>query len=92
MTDNVRRLLELASADEALKARLTNASRESIIATAKEVGVTLTDADFELPEEELGAVSGGKGSIAEEKKIIENGLHTACIVSGGGFGCWFFGD
>lgn len=92
MTDNVRKLLELASADEALKAKLTNASKESIIATAKEAGITLTDADFELSDRDLDAVSGGKGSAEDEKKIIESGLHTACIVSGGGFGCWFFGD
>lgn len=92
MTDNIKKLLELASADAELKAKLTNASKESIIATAKEAGIELTDADFELPDEELSTVSGGKGSDAAEKKIIENGLHTACIVSGGGFGCWFFGD
>lgn len=81
MTENIKKLIELASANEALKARLIGASREAVIAIAKEQGITLTEADFELPEEALNAVSGG--SSEEEKKILESNLHTGCICMGG---------
>lgn len=81
MTENIKKLIELASADEALKNRLIGASKEAVIAIAREAGITLTDADFELPEDALDSVSGGSGE--DEKKILESNLHTGCICMGG---------
>lgn len=63
MTENIKKLLELASTNEELKAKLTDASKDEFIAVAKENGIELTDADFEqsseLSEDELNAVAGG---------------------------------
>lgn len=60
MTDNMKKLLELASDNEELKAKL--------IAIAKENDISLTDADFELSEDALNAVSGGMILIGDDRK------------------------
>lgn len=63
MTENIKKLLQLASDNEELKNRLNKASKDEIISIAKENGVTLTDADFEqsseVSDDELNAVAGG---------------------------------
>ncbi len=64
MTENIKKLLELASTNEDLKTKLTNVSKDDFIAIAKENGIELTDADFEAPQgeisdDELNAVAGG---------------------------------
>ena len=65
MTENFKKLLELISGNEELTARLNNASKEEVIAFARELGITLSDADFEqsgeMSEDELNAVTGGAG-------------------------------
>lgn len=81
MTDNVRKLLEMASADEALKEKLTNASKEEIIAIAEEAGIVLEEADFEIGDDELRAVSGGTGS---DEPVAFNGNPVACISGSSG--------
>ena len=88
MSENLKKFLELVSKDEALKQKAmacndmeaADAVRVSI-ALAKEVGIELTEADFakkeadgELNDDELDAVTGG---------------YTAgcfCTVAGGGGG------
>lgn len=83
MTDNVRKLLEMASANEALKEKLINASKEEIIAIAKEAGIVLDEADFEIGDDELRAVSGGTGSDESVEKINMNMNTVACIMGVG---------
>lgn len=65
MTESFKKLLELISGNEELTARLNNASKDEVIALAKEQGITLTEADFEqsgeMSEDELDAVTGGSG-------------------------------
>lgn len=85
MTDNVKKLMEKVSADEALKAKLEELGRQAgedeekakdLMKTfAAEQGITLTEEDFEagkeeLSEEELESVAGGK----------------VCVCVGGGYG------
>lgn len=74
MTDNMKNLLELASSDEQLSARLEeicamegDAANIELKKLASEQGITLTDDDLggrkpksaELSDDELEAVSGG---------------------------------
>lgn len=82
MTDNVRKLLEMASANEALKEKLINASKEEIIAIAKEAGIVLDEADFEIGDDELRAVSGGTGS---DESVKINGNPVACVMGSSGY-------
>lgn len=74
MTENVKKLLELASTNEALIEKLKKATKDEIIAIAKEQGITLTDLDLEpngeIPEEELNAVSGGLDIVAFRGNLI----------------------
>lgn len=65
MTENMKKLLEIASGNEELKDKLSKASKEEIIAIAKENGITIAEADFEeakgeLNDDELAAISGGE--------------------------------
>ena len=87
MSENLKKFLELVSKDEALKQKAMacndmekeDAIRASI-ALAKEVGIELTEADFakkeadgELSDDELDAVTGGV-------------LACFCELAGGGGG------
>lgn len=89
MSENLKKFLELVSKDEALKQKAmacndmeaADAVRTSI-ALAKEVGIELTEADFakkeadgELSDDELDAVTGG-GTL----------LACFCELAGGGGG------
>lgn len=94
MSENIRKLLELASANEELKARLNRASKEEVILLAREQGIELSDADFEhgseISDDELNAVAGGKicacpfagGGTGEDKN---NTKTCACIGVGFGY-------
>lgn len=96
MTDKMKALLEKISRDEQLAQRLkTLDTREKLIAFAKELGVALTEADFEQPDEEgevsideADAVAGGKTCvcvyIGEGKASGENDLRCSCGVTGAG--------
>ena len=97
MTDNLKKFLEAASSDEALKNELQafadSTSKDMKAATiefAAKHGFTLTEEDFEssemeeLTEDELEAVAGGVA-------------HCGCGIAGGGAGdgrscgCGFIG-
>lgn len=91
MTDNMKKFLELVSGNDALAAKFSNASKDEIIAIAREQGITLTEADFEstaeVSDDELNAVAGGKecycaiggGGTGESS----NGTRTCACVAGG---------
>lgn len=78
MTENIKKLLELATDKRELQDRLNKANQEELIAIARENGIALTDADFaqssEISDDELGSVAGGS--------------HTdcSCFMGGGGTG------
>lgn len=84
MTDQMKKFLELASANDTLRAELdtirTLAGQEMqqrVTELAAAEGIPLTDADFapeaqEIDEEELGAVAGG--------------AMCYCVAAGGGSG------
>lgn len=74
MTDNMKKWLELVSANKELQEKLTELSKKDLeqqkkglFALAKENGITLTDEDLERPQseelsdDELDAVAGGGG-------------------------------
>lgn len=75
MTENLKKFLETVSAQEELGKKASAASKEELMAMAKELGLELTEADFEqksaeLSDDELEAVSGGSS--------------CSCPMSGGG--------
>ena len=77
MTESMKKFLEAVSRDEALTAKVGTLAKEELIALAKEMGITLTDADLakptgELDDDELDAVAGG-GDVS-----------CACAMGGGG--------
>lgn len=93
MTENIRRLLELTSANDELKARLTNTSKDEVIAIAKENGILLTDEDLspngELSEGELEAITGGRMTVCYcvsggGGNSDEDCKTCACVLGGGG--------
>lgn len=77
MTENMKKFLEHISGNEELTSKLKNASKEDVLALAKEAGFTLTDADFEqtseVSDDELTTVVGG-------------GFDCFCAIGGGGTG------
>ncbi len=74
LTENASRFLELVSKDEVLCEKMKKADKAAQIDMAKELGIELSDADFEqsseLSDDELDAVAGG-GTCA-------------CVLDGGG--------
>ena len=86
MTENMKKFLELVSRNVELAKKLSGMDKEGIIATAKELGVELAEADFaqvnELDDDELAVVAGGEycGGVGE----INGTVSCACSVGGGG--------
>lgn len=90
MSENLKKFLELISGDEELKQKVLACNEMepadalcASIALAKEVGIELTEADFaqkeadgELNDDELGAVTGGVDEA--------NGLCSCAFAGGGG--------
>ena len=78
MTENMRKLLEIVSKDEALTAKIGAMGMEEILALAKELGIELTEADLEKPavqeldDDDLDTVAGGSD------------VSCACAMGGGG--------
>ena len=103
MTESMKKFLEAVSRDEALTAKVGSLGKEELIALAKELGITLTEADFsepsgELDDDELDAVTGGwkecMCAFAGGGKKDSDGKACGCV--GGGYGearsgetrCW----
>lgn len=76
MTENAKKLLEMLSQDKNLSEKFCTLEKDELMAAAKELGITLTDADFaqsdDMSDSELAAVSGGKNQ------------NCYCAVGGGG--------
>ena len=93
MTENMRRFLESVSADRELMEKICKSDKETLVAMAKELGIELTDADFEknapqpMSDDELDAVAGGKachcvvGGGGEANQLDKT---CACVMGGGG--------
>lgn len=74
MTANMEALLKILSENSELGHKFAQMDKQNLIASAKELGVELTDADFAQPETmsdaELNAVAGGGECV--------------CVLGGGG--------
>lgn len=76
MTSSMEALLTILSGNKELSQKFTQLDQISMIAAAKELGITLTEADFapadegEISENELETVAGGK--------------ECYCAIGGGG--------
>ncbi len=76
MKENTKKFFEILSKDEELRKKMCAMTElEEIIALAKELGIELTEADFEVPEGELSS---------DELKTIAGGGECGCAVGGGG--------
>lgn len=77
MTENMQKFLTAVTQNDEMYSKLNEATKEDLIAMAKELGIELTEADFEqkpaeLNDDELDAVAGG-GDVS-----------CACAMGGGG--------
>lgn len=94
MTENLKKFLETVSAQEELGKKSSAASKEELMAMAKELGLELTEADFkqksaELSDDELEAVSGGSScscSISGSGKQDVDGPDDVCACNLTGLG------
>lgn len=92
MTESMKKFLEQISENEALAPRMENASKDDVIAIAKEVGITLTDADFEqageISDDELTTVAGGEKCycvVGGAGSGDGNVKTCACVIYGNGY-------
>lgn len=76
MTNNMKNFLEKISDDEELRKKLTAASKEDLVEIAKNLGISLTNADFE---------SNNELDDAELEAVI-CGAACGCALGGGGTG------
>ncbi len=76
MNENVKAFLEAAQARPDLQEKLVRMDKDELIATARDLGVELTDADFEPPAGEVDA--------ADLENVV--GGWGICILAGGGGG------
>ena len=95
MTENMKKFLEALSKDMGLQEKAKSASKEELVALAKELGIILTEADFEGPEgelseKELAGVAGGRcicamyGGGGGTDAKDDNTYGCACFVYGQG--------
>ena len=75
MNEKMKTFLEEISKNKEVLEKAKVGSKEDLIALAKELGFTLTEADFEAPEGELS-----------EKELagVSGGGECWCVVGGGG--------
>ena len=75
MTENMKKFQELLSGNEELAKKINDMNTSEIIAAAKQLGVALTEADFEkvseLADDLLDAVAGGLGGNGSNG-VIQN--------------------
>lgn len=93
MTENMKKLLEAVTKNEELVKKISTMTKENLIALAKEMGIELTEADFEkndaeLSDDELDCVNGGAlcacmlaGSGDDNNS---NEKYCVCVAGGGG--------
>ena len=93
MTENMKNFLEAVSKNEELAKKINTMTKEELLALAKELGIELTEADFEKPEgmldeNELEAVAGGWTecfcAFGGGGKKDENGKACGCVTVGYG--------
>ena len=93
MTENTKKFLEAVSKSEELAAKIGTMTKEELLALAKELGIELTDADFEKPagelsDDELDTVAGGEmcycliGGTGYDTLVNEK--TCVCVAGGGG--------
>ena len=75
MTDNMKKFMELASADKTLAEKIGAAGKTMLISLAQENGIELTEADFAMPNGELSD---------DELDAVVGGGECYCAVGGGG--------
>ena len=76
MTENMKKFLEAVSKNEELVKKINNMTKEELLALAKELGIELTDTDFEKPDGELAD---------NELTDVVGGVDCcACVLGGGG--------
>ena len=75
MTENMKKLLEAVSKNKDLLEKVKTQGKDEIVALAQELGITLTEADFEAPEGELSE---------KELSGVAGGGECWCVVGGGG--------
>ena len=107
MTENMKKFLEAVSKNDELTAKINTMTKEELLALAKELGIELTDADFEKPagelsDDELDTVAGGEvcycliGGTGYD--TFDNEKTCVCVVGGGGeykdgdCRCWCVGS
>ena len=93
MTENMKKFLEAVSKNEELTKKINTMTKEDLLALDKELGVELTEADFEKPddkldENELEAVAGGWTecfcAAGGGGKKDEDGKACGCVLMGYG--------
>lgn len=78
MSENMKKFLELASKDSATIAKVKALGKDGLVALAKELGITLTEADF---------VPADEGEISENELDTVTGSNSCfCVLGGGGTG------
>ena len=95
MTKNLLAFLEAASKDEKLIKKIGAMEKDELIATAKALGLELTEADLEKPaaelsDDELEAVSGGSDvscvcAMGGGGTKDNNDKTCACVLAGVGY-------
>ena len=81
MTENIKKLLEKISQDEALQEKAKQMdSKEKLIAFARELGFELTEDDF---KEETEQVKSGEIDD-DELEAVAGGARCMCAAAGGG--------
>ena len=76
MTDNMKRFMELITANDELVKRASNLDKAGLLELAREQGVELSEADME--PEANGAVSD------DELSAVAGGGKCTCVAGGGG--------
>lgn len=93
MTENLKKFLETVSANNELAQKIGSMTKENLIALAKELGLELTEADFqqpygELSDDELDVVAGGYKfchcDMGGGGKKDSQGKACACVIYGQG--------
>ena len=77
MTENMKQFLETVSKNDELIEKVNKMNKDELVALAKELGITLTEEDFEKPVEELSD---------DELDTVAGGSDVSCACAMGGGG------